>query len=118
MSARRAPAVSPATVAIAVLPLLQEHPGPADLLTAERAQEVRHQAVHQLEVGGQRRRVLLGVVQDLLAVTLGVHRRAGTAVDEHELRSQDEALALHVLTHGTDDTAAEAVVGLLSRLGA
>src|SRR5689334_198519 len=35
-----------------------------DLLAAQRAQEVRHQPIHQLEVGRQRRRVLLSRVED------------------------------------------------------
>src|SRR5215471_19487045 len=83
--------------------LLQQDPGAADLLAAERAEEVRHQPVHQLEVRRQRRRVLLRVVQDLFPIALRVQRRAGAAVDEDELGPQDEALALHVgadRTHG------------------
>src|SRR5437868_2030051 len=79
-----------------VFPLLQQHPGAADLLAAQRAEEVWHQAIHQLEIRGQRRRVLLSVVENFFPVAFRVHRRAGAAVDEHELGPQDEALALHV----------------------
>lgn len=42
--------------------LLQQHARAAHLLAAERAQEVGHQAVHQLEVRGQRRCALLHVI--------------------------------------------------------
>ena len=45
----------------------------------------RNDLVHQLEIGRQRRRVLLRVVEDLLVQRLGVQRRAGAAVDEDEL---------------------------------
>ena len=72
-----------------------------------------HQAVHQLEVRRQRRRVLLRVVENLFAVALRVHRRAGAAVDEDELRPQDEAFALHVGARRDDAAAAEAVVDFL-----
>src|SRR5438093_6901195 len=47
--------------------LLQEHAGAADLLAAQRAEKIGHDAVHQLEIGRERRRVLLRVVQNLLA---------------------------------------------------
>src|SRR5207302_1013292 len=96
--------------------LFEQHACAADFLAAERTQEVRHQPVHQLEVRRQRRRVLLRVVKDLLAVALRVHRRAGSAVDEDELRPQDKAFALHVLAHGAHDPPAETVVRLLIAL--
>src|SRR5207302_8783522 len=76
--------------------LLQEDARSADLLAAERAEEVRDQAVHQLEIRRQRRRILLRVVEDLLAIAFRVHRRARAAVDEDELRPKNEAFALHV----------------------
>src|SRR3954454_8286461 len=96
--------------------LLEQNSRAANLLAAERAQKIRDQPVHQLEVRRQRRRVLLRVVENLLAVALRVHRRACPAIDEHELRTKDEALALHVLTDGTHDAAAETVVGFLIAL--
>src|SRR3954471_3946657 len=96
--------------------LLEQDSRAPNLLAAERAQEIGHQAVHQLEIGRQRRRILLRVVEDLLAIAFGVHRRAGAAVDEHELRPQDESLAFHVLPNGADDPASEAVVRLLIAL--
>src|SRR5204862_7071981 len=76
--------------------LLEKDPGAFDLLAAEGAEEIRDDAVHQLEVRRQRRRVLLRVVEDLLAVRLRIHRRARAAVDEDELRTEDEALPLLV----------------------
>src|SRR5262245_9574631 len=68
--------------------LLEEDARPFDLLAAQRAEEVRYEPIHQLEIGGQRRRVLLSVVENLLAIALGVHRRARPAVDEDELRAE------------------------------
>ena len=47
--------------------LFQQNPRPADFLVAERAEEIGHDAVHQLEVRGQCRRVLLCVVQNFFA---------------------------------------------------
>ena len=44
---------------------------------------------------------------------LRVHRRARAAVDEHELRPQDEAFAVHVGTHGDDTMATVRVDHLL-----
>src|SRR5437016_14656870 len=72
--------------------LLQEAACPLDLLAAERAQEVGHEPIHQLEIGRERRRVLLRVVQDFFAVAFRIHCRAGASVDENELRPQDETL--------------------------
>src|ERR1041384_1230374 len=90
----------------------QQHAGPFDLLAAERAEEVRDQAVHQLEIRRQGGRVLLRVVEDFLAVALRIDGRAAAAVDEDELRLQDKALALHVGAHGNHPAPAEAVVDL------
>src|SRR5437899_12040701 len=96
--------------------LLQEHAGAADLLAAERAEEVGDEPVHELEIRRQRRRILLRVVQDLFPVTLRVHRRAGAAVDEYEFRAEDEALPFHVGADRPDASAAEVVVNLLVAL--
>src|SRR5579872_4826277 len=79
--------------------LPEQHAGAVHLLAAERAQEVRYEAIHQLEVRRERRRVLLRVVEHFLAVALGIHRRARAAVDEDELRAEDEALALLIRAH-------------------
>ena len=43
-------------------------------------------------------------------IVLGVEHRARAAVDEHELRRQDEALAFHVGAHRDHAPAAERVV--------
>src|SRR5262245_58019474 len=96
--------------------LFQQHSRALDLLAAQRAEEVRHEPVHQLEVRRQRRRILLRVVEDLFTIALGVQRRAGTPVDEDELRPQDETFALHVGAHGHHAAALKAVVDLLIAL--
>src|SRR5579884_1893188 len=96
--------------------LLQKDAGSLDLLAAERAQEARDQAVHQLEIRGERRRALVRVVEHLFAEVLRVHDRAGAAVDEDELRLQDVALALHVGAHRDDAPAAERIVDLFLAL--
>ena len=75
----------------------------------KRAQEARNQPVHQLEVGGQRRRLLLGRIEDFLVEPVGIEHGAGAAVDEDEPRLDDEALALHVNAVGLDDAAAERI---------
>src|SRR5207248_19537 len=98
------------------LPISDGPPGPELLLAAERAEEVRDQAVHQLEIRRQRRRILLRVVEDLLAIALRVHRRAGAAVDEDELRPENEAFALHVHPCRNHAAAAEAVERFLIAL--
>src|SRR4051812_38310947 len=72
--------------------LLEQDSSAANFLAAECAEKIGNQAVHQLEIGRQRRRILLRVVEDLLAIAFGVHRCAGAAVDEHELRPEDEPL--------------------------
>src|SRR5262245_28938140 len=90
--------------------LLQEHARALDLLAAQRAQKVRDEPVHELEIRRESRRVLLRVVQNFLAVALRVHRGASPAVDEDELRTQDEALPLHVGAHRHHAATAEAVV--------
>ena len=72
--------------------LLQQDPGAADLLRAQRVEEARNELVHQLEIGRQRRGVLLCAVEHLLGELLRVERRAGPAVDEDELRREDEPL--------------------------
>src|SRR4051794_11257323 len=87
--------------------LLEQDAGPLDLLAAERAQEVRHEAVHQLEIGRKRGRILLRVVEDLFPVALRVHGCTGPAVNEDELRAQHEPFALHVRAGGDDATPAE-----------
>src|SRR5262249_30991849 len=63
-----------------------------------------------------RGRVLLSVVENLFPVTLRVHRRAGSTIDEDELRAEDEALALHVRANGHDAAATEAVEDFLVAL--
>jgi hypothetical protein len=65
--------------------LLQQNSRAADLLCAEDVEELWHDGVHQLEVRGQRRGVLVLIVQALLAELLRRDRRAGPAVDEDEL---------------------------------
>src|SRR5690349_19225084 len=72
--------------------LLQKNPGALDLLAAQRAQKARDHLVHQLEIGRQRRRRLVGVVQSLFGKPFGVQDRARAAVDEHEFRPEHEAL--------------------------
>src|SRR5581483_788123 len=76
--------------------LAKEDAGAAHFLGAQRVEERRDQRVHHLEVGRQRRRVLLRRVEALFAERLRVDRRAGAAVDEHEFRAQHIAFALHV----------------------
>src|SRR2546423_8348811 len=88
--------------------LFQENARAFDLLRAQRAEKIRNEAVHQLEVRRQRRWVLLRVVENLFAIALRVHRRAGAAVDEHELRAQDEAFALLISPCRHDAAAADA----------
>src|SRR6185295_14980227 len=78
------------------LGLFHENPRALDLLAAQGAQKAGHQAVHQLEIRGEGGRGLLRAVEDLFLVALRVDRGPGPAVDEDELRLQDEALALHV----------------------
>src|SRR4029077_10882483 len=76
--------------------LFHEDPRSLDLLAAEGAQEAGHQAVHQLEIRREGRGGLLRAVENLFLVALRVDRRPSPAIDEDELRLQDEALALHV----------------------
>ena len=92
----------PNMIFMEIMGLPQEDAGAADLLAAERAEEVRDQPIHQLEVGRQRRRVLLRVVKDLFPIRFGVHRDAGSAIDEDEFGPEDEALSLHVGAHRND----------------
>src|SRR5215831_15629322 len=86
--------------------LLEEDTRAADLLCAQRAQEARHDAIHQLEIGRQRGNALRLRIQDLFAEAFRVEDGAGSSVDEDEARLQDEALPLHVRPHGNDRAAA------------
>src|SRR6185503_10548033 len=96
--------------------LLQKNPRSLDFLAAERAQEARNQPVHQLEIRRERRGALVRVVEHLFPEVLGMHHRAGAAVDEDELRLQDVTLALHVGADRDDAAAAERVVHLFFTL--
>src|SRR6187397_1693096 len=77
-------------------PLLHEDPRALDLLAAQGAQEAGHEPIHELEVRGQRRRGLLRAVEHFFLVTFRVDRGARAAIDEDELRLEDEAFALHI----------------------
>src|SRR6188474_2236286 len=90
--------------------LAEQDAGAADLLRAQSPEEHRDHLVHELEVRRQRRRVLLGVVEDLFARGLGVQRRAGTTVNEDELRSDRESLPLHIQALRHHGAASEIVV--------
>ena len=63
----------------------QEDARPLDLLAAEGAEEIGRDAIHQLEVRGERGHVLLCRVEHFFLVRLGVERGAGVAVDEDGL---------------------------------
>src|SRR6188472_3384625 len=76
--------------------LFEENPRAPDLLRTERVQEARQQAVHQLEVGRERRRVLVLRIEALLVEALAVEHLAGAAVDEHELRRERVAFQVAV----------------------
>src|SRR6186997_444903 len=76
--------------------LFDQHPGSSYALRAEGAQEARDDLVHQLEVGRQRRRVVVLVVEPFFAQCFRINLRARAAVNEDEFLLQDEALALHV----------------------
>src|SRR6185503_5474634 len=78
--------------------LFEQHSGATDLLTAEGGKEIRDQAVHELEVRRQRGHVLRRGIEHLFPMRLGMHRRPGAAVDEHELRTKHVAFAIHELT--------------------
>src|SRR6266705_5667227 len=77
-------------------PLLEEDAGPADLLGRDDPQEVGQEAVHELEVRGERRDLLLLSVEDFLGELLLVQGLPGAAVHEVEVGVQAEALALAV----------------------
>src|SRR6476660_2846738 len=79
--------------------LFHEDPRALNLLAAQGAQEAGHEPIHELEVRGQRRRGLLRAVEHFFLVAFRVDRCARAAIDEDELRLQDEAFALHVGAH-------------------
>src|SRR5215471_3876294 len=93
--------------------LLQQDSGAFDLLGAERAEEVGDDAVHQLEIRGERGGLVLRVIERFFTARQRGNRRSGAAVDEDELRTQHEALALHVDARRDDAASAEAVVDFL-----
>src|SRR4249920_2212180 len=95
--------------------LLEEDAGSADFLRAQGVQEARDQLVHQLEVRRKRRGVLLSVVEHLLVERFGVERGSRTAIDENELRSEDEAFTLLERADRDDAPAAELVVDFTLR---
>src|SRR6266496_6748631 len=76
--------------------LFEEDAGPTDLLGRDDPQEVGQEAVHELEVRGEGRDLLLLSVEDLLGELLLVQGLTGAAVHEVEVRVQAEALALGV----------------------
>src|SRR5204863_1731907 len=96
--------------------LVQQDAGAADFLAAQGAEEVRDQTVHQLEVRRQRGRVLLRVVENLLAIPLRIDRRARAAVDEDEFRLKEEPFALHESARRYRAAPAEAVEDFLIAL--
>src|SRR5438105_11204126 len=95
--------------------LLEQYARAANLLCAQRAQEARHDAVHQLEICRQSWDALLLRIENLFAIALGMQNGAAAAVDEHEPRLQDKALAFLICTHGDDAPAAERIVDLSIR---
>src|SRR5262245_43543036 len=104
LNSRRAPGRPPSPS----MRLAEQDTRAADLLWRDDAQEVGQHAVHQLEVGGERRGLLLLAVQHLFGESLLVQHLAAAPVDEVEVGGEAEALALQVAvaTHQ-----ARAVVG-------
>src|SRR6266704_4083307 len=76
--------------------LLEENAGPADLLGRDDPEEVGQEAVHELEVRGEGRDLLLLSVEDFLGELLLVQGLPGAAVHEVEVRVQAEAFPLGV----------------------
>src|SRR6185503_451468 len=96
--------------------LLQQDARAFDLLAAQRAEEGRDEAIHQLEVRRQSRRGLVRVVQNLLAEALRMQCRAAAAIDKDETAIEAESLALHVGSNRHHAAAAKRVVDLLLAL--
>src|SRR5688572_28707155 len=61
-------------------PLLKKDACALDSLAAERAEKSWNQAVHQLEIRRQRGSRLVRVVEDLLAIVLGMENGSGAPV--------------------------------------
>src|SRR5258706_15561820 len=65
--------------------LFEKDPGPADLLGRDHPEEVRQKAVHELEVGGERRYLLFLSVEDFLGELLLVQGLPRASVPEIQI---------------------------------
>src|SRR5512140_1636641 len=97
--------------------LLEEDPRPPHLLRRDHPEEVRQQPIHELEIGGEGRGLLLLAVEDLLRELLLVQGLAGAAVHEVEVRGEGEALALEVAVAAHEPGAVRARVAHHALLG-